>query len=126
MMNQSQASVTSSTVPQHADVEYVQVYTSEVQKMFMSPEFKNADIKHKKELVGNTIYKHVEKIVGESKAPKITGMLIDLPEVELNFSISQWSNFEQKVVSAHSLITQSENRAPGGAQPTPDGKQVPA
>lgn len=45
-------------------------------------------------MVGNTIYKHVEKIVGDKLAPKITGMLIDLPEVELNYSIAQWTNFE--------------------------------
>ena len=56
--------------------------------MFVSPEFKNGDRKEKKEIVGNTIYKHVEKIVGDQKAPKITGMLIDLPETELNFSVS--------------------------------------
>jgi len=68
--------------------------------MFVSPEFKNADRKEKKEIVGNTIYKHVEKIVGDQKAPKITGMLIDLPEAELNFSVSQWNHFEQKVMSA--------------------------
>jgi hypothetical protein len=56
--------------------------------MFMSSEFKNSMKKEKKELIGNTIYKHVEKLVGEMKAPKITGMLIDLPEAELNYSIS--------------------------------------
>lgn len=82
----------------------------------MSQEFKNGTIEDKKELVGNTIYKHVEKIVGESKAPKITGMLIDLPEVELNYSISNLSNFMTKVQSAFNLIQESENRAPGGAQ----------
>jgi len=62
--------------------------------MFISAEFKNADLREKKEIVGNTIYKHVEKIAGEMKAPKITGMLIDLPEIELNYSVSQWNNFE--------------------------------
>jgi len=62
--------------------------------MFVSAEFKNADLREKKEIVGNTIYKHVEKIAGEMKAPKITGMLIDLPEIELNYSVSQWNNFE--------------------------------
>ena len=67
----------------------------EIQTLFMSGEFKTADQKTKKEVVGNAIYKHVEKIVGEQKAPKITGMLIDLPEVELNYSISKWGKFEQ-------------------------------
>jgi hypothetical protein len=85
--------------------------------MFISPEFKNAQKKAKKEMVGNVIYKHVEKLVGDSKAPKITGMLIDLPEAELNFSISQWINFEQKVMSAYQLISQTndQGQAPGGA-----------
>lgn len=77
--------------------------------MFMSPEFKNhANKQTKKELIGNTIYKHVEKLVGESKAPKITGMLIDLPEVELNFSIVTWSEFEAKVLSALQMISKGE------------------
>ena len=78
--------------------------------MFMSPDFKNAKKQGKKEMVGNVIYKHVEKLVGDSKAPKITGMLIDLPEAELNFSISQWINFEQKVMSAFQLITQTNDQ----------------
>ena len=68
-------------------------------------------------MVGNLIYKHVEKLVGDVKAPKITGMLIDLPEAELNFSISQWVNFEQKVMSAFQLITNTadQTQAPAGA-----------
>ena len=93
----------------------------------MTPDFKQADLKEKKDIVGNTIYKHVEKIVGESKAPKITGMLIDLPEAELNFSVSKWANFEQKVMSAFQLITNNEsnipNLAPGGAQGSPEAPQ---
>lgn len=77
--------------------------------MFMSPEFKNTSNKAtKKELIGNTIYKHVEKLVGEQKAPKITGMLIDLPEVELNFSIVTWAEFEGKVLSALQMISRGD------------------
>ena len=54
--------------------------------MFTSKEYKQAaDRKEKKDIVGNTIYKHFEKLVGEYKAPKITGMVIDLPEIELNY-----------------------------------------
>lgn len=34
--------------------------------------------------VGEIIYEYVEKIAGESKAPKITGMLIDLPLEEIH------------------------------------------
>lgn len=96
----SSASSISTTAPQFVDNIYAKAYFDEIQNMFISPEFKAAKKKDKKEMVGNLIYKHVEKLVGDVKAPKITGMLIDLPEAELNFSISQWVNFEQKVMSA--------------------------
>lgn len=112
ILNQSQISATntsvaSSTAPQFVDAQYAKNYFDEVQQMFVSPDFKTAKRKEKKEMVGNAIYKHVEKLVGDQRAPKITGMLIDLPEAELNFSISQWIHFEQKVMSALQLITQS-------------------
>lgn len=35
-------------------------------------------------------------------------MLIDLPEVELNYSIVQWNEFEQKVMSALQMITRND------------------
>lgn len=110
-MNQSRVtanSAASSTNPQYADLLYAKTYFDEIQQMFVSQDFKASPKKEKKDMIGNTIYKHVEKLVGEMKAPKITGMLIDLPEAELNYSISQWVNFEQKVMSALTLITQSD------------------
>jgi len=121
MLNQSmsQASMSSSTAPQNVDMAYAKDYYNEIQNMFISVEFKKSDRQGKKEIVGNSIYKHVEKIVGEAKAPKITGMLIDLPEVELNYSISQWNNFESKVMSAFHLINQNEHPAPSGDQVSP-------
>jgi hypothetical protein len=106
MMNNSMSaasgtgSMASSSNPQYVDAMYAKTYFEEIQAMFVSQEFKVAKKKEKKEIIGNTIYKHVEKLVGDQKAPKITGMLIDLPEAELNYSISQWTFFEQKVMSA--------------------------
>lgn len=93
--------------------------------MFVSPDFKTAKRREKKEMVGNAIYKHVEKLVGDQRAPKITGMLIDLPEAELNYSISQWIHFEQKVMSALQLITQS-TQDPNQTQQQDPGNQAPA
>lgn len=112
------------SAPINTTSQYAQQYHGEIQQMFMSNEFKNGDTQGKKEMIGNTIYKHVEKIVGDQKAPKITGMLIDLPEVELNFSISNWNNFYTKVQSAFNLIQESENRAPAGAQASPEQPKV--
>ena len=119
MMNQSMVSGGSSVgmQSQSQNQQYSNVYGQEIQGMFMSPDFKAGSIQDKKEIVGNTIYKHVEKIIGESKAPKITGMLIDLPDTELNFSISTWANFSQKVQSAFALINECEGQASSAASP---------
>lgn len=118
-------SVASSTAPQYADMQYAKAYFDEIQAMFVSPDFKTAKRREKKEMVGNAIYKHVEKLVGDQRAPKITGMLIDLPEAELNYSISQWVHFEQKVMSALQLITQSA-QDPNQAQQQDPSNQAPA
>lgn len=102
----SSNNASSTATPQFVDTSYAQNYYVEVRNMFASQEYKKASSRREqKELIGNTIYKHVEKLVGEVKAPKITGMLIDLPEVELNYSIIQWSEFEQKVMSALQMIS---------------------
>ena len=108
--NQSLSSETISmgSNPQYADMIHARSYFEEVQSMFMSQNFKTAKKPQKKDIIGNTIYKHVEKLVGDKRAPKITGMLIDLPEAELNYSISQWNFFEQKVMSALALINQNQ------------------
>lgn len=118
-------SVASSSAPQFADMQYAKAYFDEIQAMFVSPDFKTAKRREKKEMVGNAIYKHVEKLVGDQRAPKITGMLIDLPEAELNYSISQWVHFEQKVMSALQLITQSA-QDPNQAQQQDPSNQAPA
>lgn len=102
--------------PQYVDAGYAQQYFVEVRNMYASAEYKKAASRaQQKELIGNTIYKHVERLVGEKKAPKITGMLIDLPEIELNYSIIQWTEFEQKVMSALQMISRTEAAQESGA-----------
>jgi len=51
-----------------------------VQKILPGVDAANANYKNQ---VGEAIYESVEKISGEDKAPKITGMLIDLPIEEI-------------------------------------------
>ena len=102
--------------PQFVEAAYAQQYFVEVRNMYASAEYKKAGSRaQQKELIGNTIYKHVERLVGEKKAPKITGMLIDLPEIELNYSIIQWTEFEQKVMSALQMISRTEAAQEPGA-----------
>jgi len=54
--------------------------------------------------VGEFIFEYVEKLVGETKAPKITGMLIDLPIEEIQGYLQDFSKLEEKVKEADALL----------------------
>lgn len=54
--------------------------------------------------VGEVIYEFVEKISGEDRAPKITGMLIDLPLEEIVGYLKDYNKLEEKVVEASNLL----------------------
>lgn len=45
---------------------------------------------HLKEQVGNLIFDYVQMIVGTEKAPKITGMLIELPVQQIKQLLTSW------------------------------------
>lgn len=47
--------------------------------------------------VGEIIYEYVEKISDETHAPKITGMLIDLPLEDIKAYLSNFNILEEKV-----------------------------
>jgi hypothetical protein len=72
----------------------------------------------RRDLIGNAIYETVEKITGLERAPKVTGMLIDLSEAELNQAISTYENLEKKVTLALSLLKQSEEQEALMKKPT--------
>ena len=57
-----------------------------------------------KNQVGEVIYEFVEKIAGEERAPKITGMLIDLPIEEMQGYLQNYSKLEEKVREANNLL----------------------
>lgn len=59
-----------------------------------------------KQFVGEFIYEYVEKFVGEERAPKITGMLIDLPLEEIKAFLYDFSKLHQKVGEAVAILTQ--------------------
>lgn len=54
--------------------------------------------------VGENIFEFVEKIAGEEKAPKITGMLIDLPLEEIVGYLKDYNKLEEKVREAMILL----------------------
>ena len=57
-----------------------------------------------KEQVGEFIYEYVEKIAGDEKAPKITGMLIDLPMEEIRGYLTDYAKLQGKISEAHQLL----------------------
>jgi len=46
----------------------------------------------------------VEAIAGEENAPKITGMLIDLPMEEIKGYLQNYNKLQEKIAEAHSLL----------------------
>ena len=81
-------------------------YYKAVMDMFQTDEFKRThnDPKARKDLIGNHIYEFVEKISGSEFAPKITGMIIDLPNVDLIPAVSSLENLTDKIRHANTLL----------------------
>ena len=75
--------------------------------MFCSQEFQNAVADSRKEIIGTCIFKHIQTLVGEEHAPKVTGMIIDLEPAELNMSIMNYNDLQVKVSSAMQLLVSS-------------------
>jgi hypothetical protein len=48
-------------------------------------------------MVGTFIYDYVDKFVGESFAPKVTGMLIDMPLNEIKEYLYDFTKLYQKI-----------------------------
>lgn len=57
-----------------------------------------------KRLVGEFIYEYVEKFVGEERAPKITGMLIDLPLPEIKGYLYDFTKLYNKIGEAITIL----------------------
>lgn len=77
--------------------------------MYHSEDYKQAGEPKRRELIGNIIYDHVERLGGQMKAPKICGMLIDLPFVELCETIASLEHLEQKIKVADDLLSSAIN-----------------
>lgn len=79
-------------------------------QMLKQPEYVNGDEDQRKELVGDEIYEFVEKIVGEKEAPKVTGMIIDLPNKDLFAILHNFKQFSDKVNEGLKLIKSSSSK----------------
>jgi len=58
-----------------------------------------------KDQVGTILYEYITTIVGP-KAPKVTGMLIDLPIEDIKLIMQDWSLLNTRVQQASELLDQ--------------------
>ena len=61
-----------------------------------------------KNMIGEFIYEYVEKFVGEERAPKVTGMLIDLPTDEIKGYLYDFTKLHQKANEAVNVLNQMQ------------------
>lgn len=76
--------------------------------MMGTQQFIEGNASKKREMIGNIIFEHVEKIAGTLKAPKLTGMVIDLPDGELFDAISTYEKLDQKIKVATTMLIEPQ------------------
>jgi|DEB19_MinimDraft_2_1074335.scaffolds.fasta_scaffold07249_1 hypothetical protein len=99
-------------------------YRAEIMNMFMSEQFSKSPEDQKKQIVGAVIFRHVTGLVGEDFSPKITGMIIDLPMADLNYSVSSLETLQIKVRSAVQLLTDTGNADSRAVEKMPMNHQM--
>lgn len=76
---------------------------------------------HMKEQVGQCIFDFIQMLVGPEKAPKITGMLIELPVQQIKTYMGSFEALQMKVKEAHDHLMQAQ--MVGQPQQDPSGQQ---
>jgi hypothetical protein len=78
-----------------------QKFQTDAAKLLPSVQERN---QYLKEHVGHLIYDYVQKIIGVEKAPKITGMLIELPVPQIREYLTSLDHLKIKVQEADNLL----------------------
>lgn len=60
-------------------------------------------------MIGTLIFRYITNLVTQEFSPKITGMIIDLPMADLNYSVSTLETLQVKVRSAVALLVETGN-----------------
>ncbi len=94
-------------------------YRGEVMSIFTSEKFISSNETQKKQIIGTHIFRYVTNLVTSEFSPKITGMIIDLPLVELNYSVSTLETLQVKVRSAVQLLVETSNMTEQQARSLP-------
>lgn len=84
-------------------------YLNEIQAIFRGDKFSTAAEGQKKQMIGTHIFRYVTNMVSPDFSPKITGMIIDLPIADLNYSVMSLESLTHKVRSAVDLLVTTGN-----------------
>lgn len=84
-----------------------QRYTAATQKIIPSVNEKNPYLKDQ---VGQCIFEFVSMMVPAERAPKITGMLIELPVEQIKQYMTSFDSLRGKVMEASQLIDSAEKQ----------------
>lgn len=80
------------------------IYSNTVATLLKSSEFNAMDEDSKREKIGEEIYNYVLQKAGDESAPKITGMIIDLPFNDLLSSVQSWDGLQEKIQEGLDLL----------------------
>jgi len=75
--------------------------------------------------VGNAIFDFVQQFKGQSLAPKITGMLIDLNLDEIQGYLTNYREFQKKIGEAANLLDSMAKAAATGNSGPPASMNMP-
>jgi hypothetical protein len=81
-------------------------YESRIQSVLNSDGFKASAEADKREQIGETIYDAILEATSEEAAPKVTGMIIDLPLDDLVTAVGSWDGIQEKVKEGMELLGQ--------------------
>jgi hypothetical protein len=80
-----------------------------VNELIGSPGYGKSNDADKREKIGEIIYTYIANAAGEDNAPKITGMIIDLPLKDLEKSISNWTELQEKISEGQELLVEEQS-----------------
>jgi len=80
------------------------IYVQTIKSLFRTPDFSALNEDSKREKIGEEIYNYVLEKAGDESAPKITGMIIDLPFNDLISSVQTWEGLQEKIQEGLDLL----------------------
>lgn len=84
------------------------MYTRAITNLVKGNEFSSLDEDTKREKIGEEIYNYVLEKAGDESAPKITGMIIDLPFSDLLSSVQTWDGLQEKIQEGLDLLNEDQ------------------